>query len=59
MHACRLCFKASGFKCECWRSHKLLAAFSLVSPSNNNVMPLPLNTSDRRSSVEIGNNNST
>ena len=35
-----------------------LPAFPSVSPSNNNVMPLTLNTSDRRSSVEIGNNNS-
>ena len=34
-----------------------LPTFPSVSPSNNNVMPLPLNTSDRRSSVEIGNNN--
>ena len=25
---CRLCFKASGFNCECWRSQKLLAYFS-------------------------------
>ena len=35
-----------------------LPAFPSVSPSNNNVMPLTLNTSDRRSSVEIGNDNS-
>ena len=35
-----------------------LPAFPSVSPSNNNTMPLPLNTSDRSSSVEIGNDNS-